>query len=191
MSSVPAESATGPAIAVVEAQVSDIPAVRELFREYENSLGISLCFQSFDKELAELPGKYAPPAGRLLLAKVDGAIAGCIALRALASTDSDENSEASPRRDGRGRPSAHKHLCEMKRLYVRPGFRGRQLGRRLAERLIDEARGIGYTQMRLDTIPSLMGAAVALYRQLGFHEIAPYCENPAPEVLYLELALRK
>jgi putative acetyltransferase len=176
-------------ISILAAQPHEMDAVRELFREYEKSLGISLCFQSFDQELAGLPGKYAPPQGRLLLAKVGGQIAGCIALRPLEVMNRGQTSDASRRQDGRGRPSPHMQVCEMKRLYVRPAFRGLQLGRRLAEALIAEARAIGYTHMRLDTMPSLMGAAVGLYRRLGFYEIAAYCENPAPDVLYLELRL--
>jgi GNAT superfamily N-acetyltransferase len=176
------ETKTKPEIEVTQAATSEMDAVRELFREYERSLGISLCFQSFDKELAELPGKYAPPRGRLLLAKAGDRYAGCIALRPLA------DSEATPRPPG-GEARRYTKLCEMKRLFVRPGFRGHQLGRRLAEALIAEARAIGYTHMRLDTIPSLMGAAVSLYRELGFYEIEPYCENPAPDVLYLEKEL--
>jgi ribosomal protein S18 acetylase RimI-like enzyme len=155
-------------IEIVAAAAHEMDAVRELFREYEKSLGISLCFQSFDKELAELPGKYAPPQGRLLVAKAGGEYAGCIALRPLVMEQS-------------------RHvLCEMKRLYVRTAFRGLQLGRKLAEKLITEARAIGYTHMRLDTMPSLMGTAVDLYRKLGFYEIPAYCENPSPDVLYLE-----
>ena len=160
------EAKTKSGIEVTQAATSEMDAVRELFREYEKSLGISLCFQSFDKELAELPGKYAPPRGRLLLAKAGDRYAGCIALRPLADS-----------------------ICEMKRLFVRPGFRGHRLGRRLAEALIAEARAIAYTHMRLDTMPSLMGAAVGLYRDLGFYDIEPYCDNPSPDVLYLEKEL--
>ena len=174
-----------PAVTIVDTAPADIPAVRELFREYEKSIGISLCFQSFDKELAELPGKYAPPQGRLLVAKAGNEFAGCIALRPLQVTVDDGQQHGSPGEGARRYTS----ICEMKRLYVRPAFRGQQLGRRLAERLIEEARAIGYTHMRLDTMPSLMGAAVRLYRELGFYEIAPYCENPSPDVLYLEMAL--
>ena len=177
-----------PDVEISPAQADEMDAVREIFREYERSLGISLCFQSFDKELAGLPGKYAPPKGRLLLAKSSGQVAGCIALRPLAS---DETGDASHCQDGRGRPSPHMHLCEMKRLYVRQAFRGLQLGRKLADRAIAEARSIGYTHMRLDTMPSLMSTAVDLYRKLGFYEIPPYCENPSPDVLYLEIDLRK
>jgi putative acetyltransferase len=192
-------------IEIAQAQPGDIPATQELFREYEKSLGISLCFQNFAVEVAGLPGAYAPPSGRLLLAKTGAQYGGCIALRPLPGTDASRRSpgegarryisksEASPspgegvRHSGSAR--CHVNICEMKRLFVRPGFRGQQLGRRLAEALITEARDIGYTHMRLDTMPSLMGAAVALYRDLGFYEIEAYCENPSPDVLYLEKEL--
>ena len=143
----------------------DIERARSLFREYETSLGVDLCFQGFEQELAGLPGAYARPSGRLLLAVDDGRPAGCIALRPLGA-------------DG----------CEMKRLYVRPEFRGRRVGRLLAERLLAEARAIGYARLRLDTLPS-MKEAIPLYRSLGFAEIAPYYANPVPGALFMELAL--
>jgi putative acetyltransferase len=143
-----------------------IALVRELFLEYAESLGFSLCFQNFDKELAGLPGEYAPPEGRLLLVECEGQLAGCVALHAL-------------------KPG----VCEMKRLYLRPQFRGRGLGRALAERIISEARQIGYRRMRLDTVEPVMKDAVAMYRKLGFKEIAPYCENPMAGALYMELEL--
>ena len=149
--------------AVSREQIAD---VKSLFLEYAQSLGFSLCFQSFDKELAELPGMYGPPDGRLLLALVDGRPAGCVGLHKL--------------EDG---------VCEMKRLYARPEFRGQKLGRALAERVIADARSLGYTRMRLDTVAAEMQRAVALYRTLGFHEIAPYRPNPQPSVLYMELDL--
>ena len=140
--------------------------VRELFLEYAQSLTFDLCFQSFDKELAGLPGDYAPPEGRLLLAIFDGQTAGCVALHKI------END-----------------VCEMKRLYVRPQFRGKGLGKALAERVINEARAIGYKKLRLDTVEPVMRTAVAMYRQLGFREIAPYRPNPIEDALYMELQL--
>ena len=143
-----------------------IEEVRKLFVEYGESLGFSLCFQSFDQELAGLPGDYAPPAGRLLLAEEDGAAAGCVALHKL-----------------------EEGVCEMKRLYVRPAFRGRRLGRALTEHVIGEARTLGYRRMRLDTIADSMREAVALYRTLGFHEIPPYRANPIASATYMELEL--
>jgi putative acetyltransferase len=145
--------------------VDEVLMVRCLFEEYAASLGIDLCFQGFEQELAGLPGSYAPPQGRLLLARQDGQMAGCIALRPL-------------------EPGA----CEMKRLYVRPAFRTHGIGRVLVDRLIQEARHAGYRQMRLDTLPS-MATALALYRRLGFREIAPYYKNPVEGAVFLELPL--
>ncbi len=143
-----------------------VEQARALFLEYANSLDFDLCFQSFDEELNGLPGSYAPPAGRLLLASCDGQAAGCIALRKL----EDE-------------------ICEMKRLYVRPAYRGKGVGRRLVDAVIAEGRDIGYQRMRLDTIESSMRDAIALYRRRGFREIAPYRTNPIAGALYLELLL--
>ncbi len=145
---------------------AQIAQVRELFLEYAQSLGFSLCFQNFDKELAGLPGEYAPPEGRLLLVECEGQLGGCAALHKL----------------GRG-------VCEMKRLYLRPQFRGKGLGRALAERIIAEARQVGYRRMRLDTVEPVMKDAVAMYRKLGFKQIASYCANPIAGALYMELEL--
>jgi GNAT superfamily N-acetyltransferase len=154
-----------PTIRIVTSE-AEMGAVRSLFQEYAASLGFNLCFQNFEQELAGLPGLYAPPSGCLLLAMVGGEPAGCVAMKKLA--------------DG---------MCEMKRLYVRSSTRGTGLGRSLAERIIGEARRLGYKAMRLDTVPSVMGSAVALYRSLGFREIPPYCFNPVPGALFLELPL--
>src|SRR5580700_2972688 len=131
-----------------------IAQARELFLEYAQSLGFSLCFQNFDKELANLPGDYAPPDGRLLLAEFEGQVAGCVALHKL--------------EDG---------ICEMKRLYLRSPFRGKGRGRAIADRIIAEARTIGYQRMRLDTVEPVMKDAVEMYRRIGFREIAPYCKT--------------
>ena len=153
--------------------VNQIEAVRRLFEEYAASLGFSLCFQGFDKELAGLPGAYAPPEGRLFLAHLDSdhashVPAGCVALRKL-----------------------EPGICEMKRLYVAPACRGEGVGRALAEHVIAEARAIGYQKMRLDTVADKMQAAVAMYRALGFREIPPYRVNPMEHTLYMELELRQ
>lgn len=147
---------------------NEIEAARELFREYSTWLQVDLCFQNFERELAELPGDYSPPSGRLWLSYEDERLAGCIAMRSL----------------GEG-------ISEMKRLYVRPEFRGRGFGRAMAERLIEEARGLGYTKMRLDTLPGRMDQAIAMYRSLGFQEIDRYYDNPYETAMFMELNLEK
>jgi putative acetyltransferase len=159
------ESSMNPTIDRIT-DTEDLPIIRAMFREYADSMGLDLEFQNFFEELAALPGKYAGPSGCILLARVDDEPAGCVALRPLS--------------DG---------VCEMKRLYVRPGHRGLKLGRQLAERLIREARNLGYGRMRLDTMASKMGDAVALYRALGFETIPPYCESPFPDAIFMELDL--
>jgi len=166
-SSVPSVSSVVKDFVFIQAETpTHIAQARELFLEYAQSLGFSLCFQSFDKELAELPGKYGPPSGRLLLAEYEGELAGCVALRQLED-----------------------HICEMKRLYIRPQFRGKRLGRALADRILAEARQIGYQRMRLDTVEPIMKDAVAMYSKLGFREITPYTVNPIEGALYMELLL--
>jgi len=145
---------------------AEVETIRTLFREYGESLGFSLCFQSFDEELAGLPGNYALPSGRLLLASESGKAAGCVALRKLEGG-----------------------ICEMKRLYVRPGFRGRGLGEKLAAAIIEAARQTGYEKMRLDTVPGVMDSAIRMYRALGFRKIAPYTHNPVAGAIFLELDL--
>lgn len=142
-----------------------IAEVQVLFREYQAALGIDLEFQHFAAEVAGLPGSYAMPRGRLLLARHDGQPAGCVALQP---------------RDDRG--------CEMKRLYVRVPFRGSGLGRLLAERVIAEARAIGYTRMYLDTLPS-MSSAQRLYEALGFRDVVPYRYNPVPGTRFMAVDL--
>lgn len=155
----------GFALAQVES-AAQIAQARDLFLEYAQSLGFSLCFQGFDKELAGLPGDYAPPEGRLLLAEYEGQLAGCVALHKL-----------------------EPGICEMKRLYLRPRVRGKGLGRVLADRIIAEARQIGYQRMRLDTVEPLMQDAVAMYRKIGFKQITPYRPNPIAGAMYMELQL--
>jgi len=145
---------------------AQIAQARELFLEYAQSLGFSLCFQNFDQELAGLPGDYAPPDGRLLVAEYENNLAGCVALHKLEGG-----------------------ICEMKRLYLRPQFSGKGLGHLLADRIIAEARKIGYERMRLDTVEPVMGDAVAMYRKIGFREIEPYRANPIAGAMYMELKL--
>lgn len=145
---------------------AQLEEVRALFLEYAESLGFGLWFQRFEKEVVGLPAMYAPPEGRLLLGTVGRKAAGCAGLRKFESS-----------------------IGEMKRLYVRPQFRGLGLGRRLAEQIVSEARAVGYQKLRLDTIVGKMDRAIQLYRQLGFVEIASYRENPIPGALYLELNL--
>ena len=144
----------------------EVQQARVLFEEYAAWLGFSLCFQNFDKELAELPGHYAPPHGRLLLAMENDQVAGCIALRRIG--------------DGIG---------EMKRLYVRPEFRGKGLGRMLTEAIIEAARDLGYQRLRLDTLPGKMDQAIAMYRSLGFKDIERYYNNPYEAAAFMELSL--
>lgn len=151
---------------------ADYEVLRDLFVEYAESLGFSLAYQGFEAELAELPGKYAPPTGALLLARADGAAAGTVALRQLAP-----------------------QICEMKRLYVRPAYRGLRtdeglsIGRALAFAIVAEARALGYRRLRLDTIVGKMDAAMRLYRSMGFVDIQPYYLSPVPDTAYMELVL--
>ena len=149
----------------VDGHGSELEAVRVLFREYAASVPDPRCFGGFDEEVARLPGDYAPPQGRLLVALDKGQAVGCVALRRLDA-----------------------ETCEMKRLYVRSGFRGAGIARALAQGLVAEARRIGYRRMRLDTLP-VMGEARLLYQSMGFREIAPYYQNPAPGTVYMELRL--
>lgn len=154
-------------ISIQPAQVEDdVEIVRALFLEYAQWLDFDLCFQGFEEELAALPGKYVPPMGGLWLACVGTEVAGVVGLR--------------PLEEG---------VCELKRLWIRPDFRGLGLGRALTETAIEAARSAGHRALRLDTVGSTMQRAVALYRTLGFREIPPYYHNPQPEVSYLELSL--
>lgn len=148
----------------------ELDATRDIFREYARDLGVDLCFQQFDQELASLPGDYAAPRGALFLAKVDGQMAGCCALRPLDNAD-------------------YPNACEMKRLYVRKDFRAMGLGRELAQATLDAARQGGYSCVLLDTLDD-MEAARALYHDLGFQEVPPYYHNPIPGAHYLKAELR-
>ena len=152
---------------IIQAETAEqIEQAQKIFREYEAWIGLSLCFQNFDDEVKNLPGKYAAPEGRLFLAFAGGKLAGCVALRKL--------------EDG---------VCEMKRLFVKENARGRRIGVTLLEKLIEEARTIGYEKMRLDTFPPKMGKAVRLYESYGFRAIPPYYPNPYGDTLFMELAL--
>ena len=144
----------------------DLKQVKVLFQEYADSLGFNLCFQDFEEELRSLPGNYSHPDGALLLAKQEGQITGCVAVRPLSS-----------------------EVCEMKRLYVRLERRGKRIGRELAKAIIGKARKAGYKAMCLDTVP-WMKEAIALYKSLGFEPIQPYCHNPIPGAKYFQLKLR-
>ena len=161
-----------PLVVAPAISASDLDAIRDLFRAYADSLGFSLGYQDFDAELAALPGKYAAPEGALLLARAGDAAAGCGALRRL-----------------------EPGIAEMKRLYVRPEFRGLRtaqglsIGRTLARRRVEAARAAGYQRLRLDTITGKMDAAVTLYRSMGFVEIPPYYPSPVPGTAYMELSL--
>ncbi len=171
-------AADGPQISITAAtdlmgavadRAADMAAVRDIFREYARALGVDLCFQNFESELAGLPGDYAAPRGTLLTAHVDGALAGCCAIRPLDAVD-------------------YPNACEMKRLYTRTAFRGQGLGRSLVEAAMDFARSAGYGSVLLDTL-SDMEAARALYENLGFEEIAPYYYNPIAGAHYLKVQL--
>ena len=156
-------------VEIIQAETAEhIEQARTLFREYEKWFGMNLCFQNFDEEVENLPGKYKPPDGRLFLAFADGKLAGCIALRKLEAK-----------------------ICEMKRLFVREDFRGLGIGKILIEKLIAEAKKIGYEKMRLDTFPPKMSKAVELYNSYGFYEIEPYYHNPYGETLFMESDLTK
>jgi GNAT superfamily N-acetyltransferase len=150
---------------VTEIDMPDLNGVRALFEEYAASLPMSLDFQGFDRELAELPGDYAPPRGALLVARAGEEIVGCVALRPIDST-----------------------TCEMKRLFIRPSQRGSGLGRQLVQAIVARGRALGYERMRLDTGP-WMKAAHALYTEAGFREIPQYTVNPVPGARFLELEL--
>lgn len=154
---------------VVAVEPDQLDAVRALFREYAEQLGVDLCFQGFEEELAALPGDYAAPRGTLLLALVDGELAGCCGLRPIDDVD-------------------YSNAAEMKRLYVRKAFRGFGLGRQLAEAALEAGTRLGYASVLLDTLDD-MESARALYEDLGFEEIPPYYHNPLPGAHYLKVDL--
>jgi GNAT superfamily N-acetyltransferase len=171
MSSIETNATHRPAVRVREASTpADVDTARTLFVEYATWLQVDLCFQDFAGELATLPGAYARPSGRLFLAECDGRIAGCVALRPLKSDPSGAT-------------------CELKRLWVRPDFRGHGIGRKLSEAALAAAREIGYRQVKLDTLPSKMPEAGAMYRSLGFVECPPYYHNPIAGMLYMTCTL--
>lgn len=152
---------------IIQAETEQqIAEAKVIFREYETWLGMSLCFQGFEEELAGLPGKYAPPNGRLYLAYSGDEVIGCIAMREIETG-----------------------ICEMKRLYLREAARGKGVGNQLIELVIRVAKSMGYEKMRLDTYPSKMGKAVDLYRSHGFYEIPRYYDNPGKDVLFMEKTL--
>lgn len=151
---------------VIEPGYDRLDAVKELFREYQETMGLDLCFQNFEDELASLPGRYAPPEGRLYLAYFNGVLAGCIALRKFDKT-----------------------TCEMKRLYVRDSFRGKKIGMELVSLVISDALEIGYGRMVLDTYEDVMRDAVSMYRKFGFTETEPYYNNPGGGALFFEALL--
>jgi len=156
-----------------------IEAVRQLFKEYAASLSFNLCFQSFEEELARLPGEYAPTSGMLLLGLVDDQVAGCVAFHRLDGEMAAGHDE-----------SGDSKVCEMKRLYVQPQFRGCGIGRELVDSILTCSVAVGYRWIRLDTIPTEMGKAVEIYRKLGFTEIRPYRVNPIAGAKYMELDLK-
>lgn len=154
-------------IEIIQAETDEqVAEAKKIFREYEAWLGLDLCFQGFEEELASLPGKYSLPKGRLYLAYSGDEVVGCIALREI-----------------------ERGICEMKRLFLRESARGKGVGNQLIERLTSDARDIGYEKMRLDTYPAKMGIAVSLYESHGFYEIPAYYKNPDDSVLFMELAL--
>lgn len=161
------ENAVGPCVELIHAHAPEwLEDVRHIFRDYAASIDVDLCFQGFEAELAGLPGDYQPPEGRAMLALVDGAVAGCGAFRPLADCD-------------------YPNACEMKRLYVRPAFRGFGLGRLLVQALLDEAKRAGYSSVLLDTLDD-MEAARSLYASFGFEEVPPYYFNPIAGAHYLK-----